>query len=914
MLTFGDHLSNALHDIKQHTRKKISIVQDELGYSLTPMLTGDAIERWRYRKRPPTIEQVEAITKKIVAYRVEAHDRAWLLTFLGAADHPYPEQFADTLFPDEPDIDAPPLSVYRPPRMERFVGRTAEIAQYESQLNDASQGVAVISGMAGVGKTSLATMIAQKRSPVFWHTFRNGSADTLIMRLSGFVAALGAAELWQQLEASRLANVRPPSSATCIDALLAALDELDCLICLDDLQVAAEDGHVQRLVMGLLEMRPNLLITTRKVPRFLMRHHNPEPLAGLTVGDFGALAEARGVELSDDAQHGLHEHTAGHATFLTFGLVLVERGENVEALVGRLAQTDNVERFLLEEVDDYLSDDERAVMETIGIHRGQVVDEEALGVIADVGRVRRVVRGLCDQHLVEIERGDRDRDLYGVHGIVGDFYWGQMGVGARNGLHRVAAEHYTETDSLLAAEQWAWADDVEQVAQLVSEDAEAWARRGDGVRGLGVIERVSFDEIEKIDEDVLIGVEMGTAVCAIATGRFELARGVLERTAERLESRPDWVRERVIVCQRMGELLEREDVPEALKWVRRGLALVTTSRNKMPHERAILEAQYAILNMHIGNFGVAMELLDDLHHTDLPPHIQTVATYSRAGLHFYQNELSEAERLGRQALTMAEEQQFPLHKLRAMNNLGGILYEQGLWEEAAVMFDQGRKMARQLGDMRKYIDLTQNLAGVYVNRGRPQEALPLLLETVVQTNESKQTLSAMVSETWLVRTLIMLNEWDDALLHWKNAHQFAVANNDQQTLAMLDCFAADLALADERLADAEQYASAAVGRARGLGDRMNEGIYWRKVAEVAIVREQVDEVNKAFFTVLNLLPVHKYEYAKTQLIWGKWLTAQGEFEKAQTLLEDAVFVFKRMGAVNEVDAAEKLLSADVALT
>ncbi|MFT5196585.1 MAG: hypothetical protein ACI85U_003621, partial [Candidatus Promineifilaceae bacterium] len=32
MLKFGDHLSNALHEIKRHSGKKIGVLMDELGY------------------------------------------------------------------------------------------------------------------------------------------------------------------------------------------------------------------------------------------------------------------------------------------------------------------------------------------------------------------------------------------------------------------------------------------------------------------------------------------------------------------------------------------------------------------------------------------------------------------------------------------------------------------------------------------------------------------------------------------------------------------------------------------------------------------------------------------------------------------------------------------------------------------
>ncbi|MFT7586449.1 MAG: hypothetical protein ACI9EW_002886, partial [Cellvibrionaceae bacterium] len=198
-LSLGDHLSNALHDIKQQTGKKISILQDEIGYAFDPVLTGDTIEKWRYRKTALSTIQLSCLAETLIGYQHPKHNREWLVIFLEAGGDPYPEAACERIFPTSPttievnqvsqDVisSAPDLTAYRPPASSGFVGRTQELSHYKQQLN--SKKFAAICGMAGIGKTSLAIEIAQtaKYEAIFWHRFYDQNLNTFIRRLAGFL-------------------------------------------------------------------------------------------------------------------------------------------------------------------------------------------------------------------------------------------------------------------------------------------------------------------------------------------------------------------------------------------------------------------------------------------------------------------------------------------------------------------------------------------------------------------------------------------------------------------------------------------------------------------------------------------------------------------------------------------------------
>jgi hypothetical protein len=142
-LTFGDILANSLAEIKDHTGKKIGIIQDELSYAFSPPLSSKTIESWRYRQAPPTIEQLEILAETLIAYSCPQHDSQWLSDFLTAANHPYPQAVCARLFPHEEQFTAafsaqfapPPLTAYAPPSSKGIIGRSQEVTRYQQLLS-----------------------------------------------------------------------------------------------------------------------------------------------------------------------------------------------------------------------------------------------------------------------------------------------------------------------------------------------------------------------------------------------------------------------------------------------------------------------------------------------------------------------------------------------------------------------------------------------------------------------------------------------------------------------------------------------------------------------------------------------------------------------------------------------------------
>ncbi|MFK7805838.1 MAG: hypothetical protein AB8G95_29680, partial [Anaerolineae bacterium] len=460
MLKFGDHLSNALHEIKRHSGKKISVLMDELGYGFEPELSGDTIESWRYRKAPPTLAHLETLARLIIGYKAAVHDRGWLDTFLQSAEHPYPQAICDELFPSkdkpqEPEqkpaqtvvnrLPPPSLKAYAPPAVSNFVGRQPDLTRYKISLE--KQTFAAISGMAGVGKTTLMSVLSAKltnQHSVFWHSFASGNIEPMAHRLTGFVANLGRPELWEMSEAARISGGRPPAVETLFDMLGVILGELPetLLLCLDDLQFVDEDARLQPFLLKMFDHpNVNVLVTTRRYPSFFPAGKE-EQLEGLNQSETADLLVGRGVTLSDELTGRLTDLTGGNGAFLTLAAVILKNSREPEDVIDRLALEDDVERFLMEEVNDRLSNSEQRVMEAVAILSGYPGSRDVVEEMLNIRNVNRTLRGLADQYLLLVGEDDEGERVYSQHQIIQTFFYDQPRRSRRRELHMKAADFY----------------------------------------------------------------------------------------------------------------------------------------------------------------------------------------------------------------------------------------------------------------------------------------------------------------------------------------------------------------------------------------------------------------------------------------------------------------------------------------
>ncbi|NTU85740.1 MAG: hypothetical protein HGA45_41500, partial [Chloroflexales bacterium] len=221
----------------------------------------------------------------------------------------------------------------------------------------------------------------------------------MLWALGALLAWDGRPELWALLQ--RAGSGGPPPQVL-LDYLLGQLQDRPYLICLDDLQHAEADPMILRCIEGLEPLArvggPQLLITTRHALS-LRWPSESITLSGLELAAARELLARSGLDLASGAADQLIAATEGNPQLLILAADALRRSGQPARLIGRLAEVEHIERYLLREVDSGLAEDERAAMRAIAALLGAPGPRDLLEEIAGLG-LRRPLRALLDRHLI----------------------------------------------------------------------------------------------------------------------------------------------------------------------------------------------------------------------------------------------------------------------------------------------------------------------------------------------------------------------------------------------------------------------------------------------------------------------------------------------------------------------------------
>ena len=191
--------------------------------------------------------------------------------------------------------------------------------------------------------------------------------------------------LGEMLESARQRHARPPHPILLFDYLFEELRGLDCLLCLDNFHLVDEESSliepfVERLARLVHAGELSLILAARRMPTFVQTVQF-RALAGLTPDDVAGLLQRRGINLTPALLASLHEQTQGNAQLLNLTAAMLGRSPNPAALIDSLGDQQDVERFVIQQVDTALSSDERAVLEAMSVLLGYPVTRAALSAV-----------------------------------------------------------------------------------------------------------------------------------------------------------------------------------------------------------------------------------------------------------------------------------------------------------------------------------------------------------------------------------------------------------------------------------------------------------------------------------------------------------------------------------------------------
>ncbi|MCL4861743.1 MAG: CHAT domain-containing protein [Caldilineaceae bacterium] len=808
----------------------------------------------------------------------------------------------------------PPPEPIHPPPLIGFVGRQFELAHYAAQLQ--RTGIAVIAGMAGVGKTSLAAALAQQVSPperIFWHPFRpEEGPDVLIWKLAGFLAWNGKSDLWAMLQGVRQRGGQLPPVDVLFDYLFQTLRGQEHLICLDDFQYIDEDPLIDTLVDRITRLlgagKLALVITSRRRPGFL-QDAGFQPLGGLGLADVTALVKARGLTLTDDLIVELHKTTGGNGAFLTLAIDALHRTDMPHQLLTGLAGPEHIEHYLLNQLDKNLEPTERDVLSALAV-LDDPSTREAIEAVLDGPNVRQTLYALDERFLLVSQIAGEER-AYSLHAILAAFYYEQPSRRQRQAMHRRAAEYY-ETDGVnevRAALHFQRAGEIDRAVALATGDVLAQINQGRIQPLRQLLELFTAQQVNLVQWAAL-NLARGQVYTLLQ--EREQAKTTLQASLSALDTLPDTTanrKTRARVCRLMGALLRSEAGQEAISWVQRGLTLLDDEQGE---EAASLHLLLADIYTKLGDDVQARQSLD-FAVAMMPPTLSSLridALIQLSNLARLQGDHAQAVSNGQEAIRLAEQS----HDYLALGILwGNLAIDQiylGEWHASQNSHQRALALAEQMGDVAEQIRLTSNLGSLYRDLGDDEAASRYLFAALEQARNHKTLQEDLLYiQCTLADYHLRRNEVTQAMAALQEATSLA---NELQIIPLqpyIQSFWALAYLGQGEVDQAQAAATQALALAHGVENPHTLGTCLRTQGQVLLARGAYAEALDAFAHSAELLADDPYEAARTKLEWGRTL-ASGANAQAAQLLAEAGAVFERLGARREAAMIRELIIED----
>ena len=795
---------------------------------------------------------------------------------------------------------SPPAIHTLPTTAYPFIGRAAEVAHYRELL--VRQGVAVISGMAGVGKTALALALAQEVAPrpaIFWHTCQpEEGVDGLLWRLAAFLAERGQAALWQMLQTApqegRLGRSAPPMSAL-IDYLAQLVQGGDYLLCLDDLHHLEQETGANALLGRLIELaqaqRLRLLVTTRQKPA-LSALTPARALAGLSLADTRDLLRKHKLTLPADLLHQLHAETEGNGQFLTLTIQALQRTDDPASLIAQLTAAEDVERHLLALVNNLLNPAECAVMAAVAILDGYPASRQAIESISEEARVRDALLSLSSRYLLTAERNPTG-PRYSTHALVQKFFYNGLHRRERQTLHRRAAGHFAqeEADPLQAALHYLRAEQMSDAAHLITTNLQQLIGQG-RLRALQrILLRFRQPELEHL---------LWAAVCvakgqvwallgdrAGARAAYDQAHALLPPTVNAPVLRAE-------LCFGLAGLTEQESFAEARALVQARLAALGDAD---PLLAASLHIKEAGLLSSLGDYDPARAAAQrGLALLPPTPHVLLVAAHENLGvIDFYTGNMAGAVDHWTRGLAIAQRLPHPFKVIDLLNNLGAYHLVAGHWDEAGRLLTEGLTEAQKLGTANHQALFHLNLGILRTWQGEDATA-----ERHLQTLASYAGEYASNARYSLADLRLRQGRLAEAAQLLDEAATLITAAGAAYQWPELHRLRAQLLLAQGEPVAAQ----VAIGESLRLAGEMrmarDEGIALGILGHLLAAEGATADADDAFRRSLELLADEPYEKARTQIAWGRALRTRGDQAAGSALIEVAQRTFAQLGAQREI--------------
>ncbi|MCB0158242.1 MAG: CHAT domain-containing protein [Caldilineaceae bacterium] len=814
--------------------------------------------------------------------------------------------------PEQPGQLAPPRPVPLPV-VDGFVGRVAELEFYEQQLREGQ--IAVIAGMSGVGKTALGAALAQRvcvPAKIFWHTFQPDSGlDVVIWKLAAFLAWRAQPELWRMLQGISANDGKLPPLEILIDYVVQMVSGRGFLLCFDNFEYVEHapvmDALVESLGRQVRAGHLSLIVVSGSRPDFV-READFAPLSGLSLDDARLLIEHLELNLPPTLLEQLHELVEGNVELLIMAGDVLRHANGTDAALDRLVRADNIQQYLLDELDNTLSDGERDVESATAV-LGHPSTRDAIETTLDRTELDQTIKGLCDRFLLRHHEHESLR-VYDQHSILRIFYYEHPSRQRRLEMHRRAGEHYLriEPDAYRAAWHFTRAGDVEQAAMLLANDTAQFINAGAASAVVGLLLELDGHELSP-----LLAARCHVARAKLQTflGEVEAAQVAYETALERLATVIDVAAARSVTVQAylgLGELQRYAEPRSAIAWLLRARDAAAQEPDDL---RAEVEIQLGMAQINTGEFDDALTALETGLALLSPKakSLRATALLNIGNVHGYRGDLEASTAYARQALAIAQEMYDYNRMVAILQNLGVDQAYAGDWDAAMTSTQQARELALQIGDVRRRATIELTLGNVNMWRGNDIVARMHLDECLALTEHHAMRKQSIWAHTSLADLFLRQGSATEAAPHLDAALDVAQAIDANSELPEIQRHQAELLLLEGDFAAANAAATASLAGARDLGMTLEEGMTLRVLGTAQTRMGANADAAASFAASVALLDERSpYDAARTRLAWARMLLATGATAEAETQLVRAHAWLHKLGAQREMNELLHLLT------
>ena len=717
------------------------------------------------------------------------------------------------------------------PAALHFVGRTAELAAYHARLE--RDQLVIITGLAGVGKTTLGAKLARAvaASPdhIFWFTFdrvEKSTADALYWALASFLDNRGEPSLGKYLR-GEIGAQKPLEQMAKINLLMAALATGRYVLCFDDFQIVKDVPEIayifkvirQRFVELKQSLPARLVFIGREVPAD-MEYLVTQSLPGLAEDDLPTFLSDHGVTLSRELAHQLWEHTGGNPKLLELAAgSLVGLPESAAGnFIASLVRKSDIRDYLMTNIYAALTPEEQVVMSALAVFPGPI---ERVGVeeILEGEGVSRIVPhldALANKHVLTVDENDQ----IDCHDLVREYCYHVLSRRDRDRFHQRAAAYFEQEQNWLAAAYHHFERrDSARALDLLTTHADAIINAG---KVAALSEQFARFNLATLTPEQRVQLHRTHGNCYRIRGEYPRAIHAFEAGLE--ETSSDETRLQLLLL--IGTThLKQGDYDKALAYATRGLRL---SEQTTGNRRGIAEAHHDI--------GWASYRLDQM---------------ARAREHFTIS------------LDIAQQVNDKVLIAKANLGLGLIDWREGHLSDGQARFEISRRISREGNDKAREAHALINLGVILGELKKTDQQLAYYREATRIYQEIGDVDGLRIALNNVGDIHYTHREYGLAQYYFDELVQLSRDTGHQRMLSTAYQGLADVYLAQDQLPQALSAAQSALQAAQEAGSGVELGISYRVLGDVCLKQHDLNQA-RAFYA--QSLPLLEQAHETTEVL------------------------------------------------